>query len=88
MFLPRGRVPEVGERFRAQGAARLLKAVAQSRGEAFYKGEIASALAKAAREQGGAPVSYTHLDVYKRQPMWTADVRPIPSAKLTSSKPV
>ncbi|TDM09835.1 MAG: gamma-glutamyltransferase [Ideonella sp. MAG2] len=67
MFLPRGRVPEVGERFRAQGAARLLKAVAQSRGEAFYKGEIASALAKAAREQGGA---LTEADLAAYKPEW------------------
>lgn len=39
-FLPRGRAPAVGERFTLPGAARALRAIAASRGEAFYRGEI------------------------------------------------
>ncbi len=53
-FLPRGRAPEVGERFVPAGAARTLKLIAQSRGEAFYRGEIAAAIAAHAQSNGGA----------------------------------
>jgi len=52
-FLPWGRAPRVGELFRFPAAARALRAIAQTRGEAFYQGEIASALAKFSAEQGG-----------------------------------
>ena len=40
-FLPHGRAPEVGERFAFPAAARSLKAIAKTRGAAFYGGEIA-----------------------------------------------
>jgi gamma-glutamyltranspeptidase/glutathione hydrolase len=53
-FLPRGRAPRIGEHFVLQGAARTLKLVAETRGEAFYRGEIAAAIAQYARETGGA----------------------------------
>jgi gamma-glutamyltranspeptidase/glutathione hydrolase len=53
-FLPRGRAPRIGEHFVLDGAARTLKLVADSRGEAFYRGEIAEAIGRHAREHGGA----------------------------------
>jgi gamma-glutamyltranspeptidase/glutathione hydrolase len=53
-FLPKGRAPEVGERFVLAGAARTLKLVAETNGEAFYRGEIAAAISGYARETGGA----------------------------------
>jgi gamma-glutamyltranspeptidase/glutathione hydrolase len=53
-FLPRGRVPAVGEHFVLDGAARTLKLIAASRAEAFYRGEIAAAIARHANEHGGA----------------------------------
>ncbi|OYU92753.1 MAG: gamma-glutamyltransferase, partial [Burkholderiales bacterium PBB5] len=53
-FLPRGRAPAVGELFRFPGAARALKAIAATHGQAFYGGEIAQALAAQAAAQGGA----------------------------------
>jgi gamma-glutamyltranspeptidase/glutathione hydrolase len=53
-FLPQGRVPAIGEHFRLAGAARTLKAIAASNGEAFYRGEIASAIAAHVRAAGGA----------------------------------
>ena len=53
-FLPRGRAPEVGEHFVLKGAARTLKLVAESGGEAFYRGEIAAAIGAHARAHGGA----------------------------------
>jgi len=53
-FLPRGRAPEVGELFRFEAAARSLRLIAQTRGEAFYRGEIAEAAEHHARDHGGA----------------------------------
>ena len=44
-FLPHGRAPAVGERFTFADAARSLRLIAETRGEAFYRGEIAAALA-------------------------------------------
>jgi gamma-glutamyltranspeptidase/glutathione hydrolase len=38
-----GAAPEVGERFRFPDAARALRLIALSKGEAFYRGEIAAA---------------------------------------------
>jgi len=53
-FLPHGRVPQVGEHFTLAGAARTLQLVADSHGEAFYKGEVADAIARHAQATGGA----------------------------------
>ena len=53
-FMPHGRAPNVGERFQFPDAARTLRLIAQSRGEAFYGGEIAQAAAAHARAHGGA----------------------------------
>jgi len=53
-FLPRGRAPLPGEHFVLQGSARTLKLMARDGAEAFYRGEIAAAIAACAREQGGA----------------------------------
>ena len=70
-FLPRGRAPEVGELFRFPGAARALKAIAATRGEAFYGGEIATALARQAVEQGG---SMTVADLAAYRPEWVTPI--------------
>lgn len=53
-FLPQGRAPAVGEHFVLPGAARTLKLIADSRGEAFYRGEIADSIARFAQMNGGA----------------------------------
>jgi len=53
-FLPRGRAPEIGEHFVLAGAARTLGLLARNGGEAFYRGEIAAAIAAHARAHGGA----------------------------------
>ena len=66
-FLPRGRAPAVGELFRMPGAAHSLKLIAASRGQAFYSGEIAEALARQAAAQGGA-MSLADLASFK--PEW------------------
>jgi gamma-glutamyltranspeptidase/glutathione hydrolase len=70
-FLPWGRAPEVGELFQFQAAARGLRSIAQSRGEAFYGGEIAQAIEKFAADNGGG---ITARDFAAYEPEW---VKPI-----------
>lgn len=53
-FLPDGRPPEPGERFRNPGLAATLRTIADSRGEAFYRGELAERIAAAAAVNGAA----------------------------------
>ncbi len=53
-FLPHGRTPKIGEHFVLNGAARTLRLIAETRGEAFYRGEIAEAIGRHARGHGGA----------------------------------
>ena len=66
-FLPHSRAPQVGERFVFEQAARTLRLIAQTRGEAFYRGEIAAAAAAHAREHGGV---MTADDFAAYQPEW------------------
>jgi gamma-glutamyltranspeptidase / glutathione hydrolase len=53
-FMPRGRVPEVGELFQFPAVARALRAIAQTKGAAFYGGEIAQAVEKFSAANGGS----------------------------------
>lgn len=66
-FLPWGRAPEVGELFRFPAAAQALRAIAQSKGEAFYRGEIAQAIVNMSAHQGGV---LTATDMAEFQPEW------------------
>ncbi|MEO8124452.1 MAG: gamma-glutamyltransferase family protein [Burkholderiales bacterium] len=66
-FMPRGRAPKVGERFRFESAARALTLIATSEGEAFYRGEIAAAAESHARANGGA---MTAADFAAYAPEW------------------
>ena len=66
-FLPRGRSPEVGELFQFPAAARALRAIAETKGKAFYEGEIAQALARFSRDNGGA---HTVQDFAAYRPEW------------------
>ena len=66
-FLPKGRPPAVGERFAMPHAARGLRLIGATRGEAFYRGEIAAALAGWAQRHGGA---LTAADLAAYQPEW------------------
>ncbi len=70
-FLPRGRAPAVGELFRMPGAARSLRAIAATRGEAYYQGEIAAAVARQARDEGGA---ITAADFAAYRPEWVEPI--------------
>jgi len=66
-FLRSGRAPDVGERFEFRAAGRCLRLIAQTRGEAFYRGEVAAAAARHAREHGGA---MTAADFAAYRPEW------------------
>ena len=70
-FLPWGRAPGVGELFRFKAAARALRAIADSRGAAYYTGAIAQALEKFSTQNGG---SLRAKDLENYQPEW---VKPI-----------
>jgi len=66
-FLPNGRAPEVGERFAMPNMARALKLIGATKGESFYRGEIAAALAAWSHQHGGA---LTADDLASYQPEW------------------
>lgn len=70
-FMPKGRAPEVGELFRFPGAAKSLKLIAESKGAAYYGGEIAEAAARHARENGG---SITVEDFAAYKPEWVTPI--------------
>ncbi len=70
-FMPRGRPPKTGERFVLEGAGATLRKIAATKGEAFYRGEIAAALAAHAKANGGA---MTEADLAGYAPAW---VKPI-----------
>jgi gamma-glutamyltranspeptidase/glutathione hydrolase len=53
-FAPLGRAPGVGELFRSPNHAKTLHEIARTRGESFYRGEIAHRIVENAREAGGA----------------------------------
>ena len=53
-FMPDGRAPAAGELFRSPGHARTLRLIAETRGEAFYRGELAQRIADFARQHGAA----------------------------------
>ena len=66
-FLPHGRAPNVGELFQFAAAAKTLRLIAESKGAAFYQGEIAAAAAAHARDNGGA---MTAADFAAYRPEW------------------
>jgi len=70
-FLPMGRAPKVGELFRFPDAARGLKAIARTKGGAFYGGEIAHAAAQHAAQHGGV-ISVADFASY--QPQWVEPI--------------
>ncbi len=53
-FMPHGRAPKAGEKFTAPAHARALARIAQTKGAAFYLGELAESMAAHSRAHGGA----------------------------------
>jgi len=70
-FMPYGRAPNVGEQFRFTDAARTLTLIAQSGGEAFYRGEIAAAMVAHSQASGGA---LTLADLASCEAQWVAPI--------------
>src|SRR5690606_19707801 len=71
-FLPWGRPPEPGEIFACPDQARTLRLIGESDGEAFYRGELAAAIARYARETGGL---ITEADLAAHAPEWVEPIR-------------
>jgi gamma-glutamyltranspeptidase / glutathione hydrolase len=53
-FLPGGRAPSAGERFRLPEHAETLESIAATAGEAFYRGELAARMEAHSTDNGGA----------------------------------
>src|SRR3954466_4408020 len=53
-FLPNGRAPRPGERFKFPEHAKVLEQIASTKGKAFYKGDLAEKLEAHAKKHGGA----------------------------------
>jgi gamma-glutamyltranspeptidase/glutathione hydrolase len=70
-FLPWGRAPQVGELFQFKAAAKGLRAIAQTKGRAFYEGEIAEALVRFSQQHGGA---MTLKDLAQYQAEWVEPI--------------
>jgi len=70
-FLPWGRAPHVGELFQFKAAAKGLKAIAETKGRAFYEGEIAQALVRFSDQHGGA---MTLKDLAQYKPEWVEPI--------------
>ncbi len=70
-FLPWGRAPDVGELFKFKAAARGLRAIAQTKGEAFYGGEIAQAIERFSAQHGG---TLTARDFAAYRPEWVTPI--------------
>jgi len=71
-FMPRGRAPATGEHFRFAAAGATLRRIAQTRGEAFYRGEIAAAIAAHSAAHGG---SMTAADLAGYAPLWVTPIQ-------------
>ena len=70
-FMPRGRAPEPGERFTFTEAGTTLRKIAATRGEAYYRGDIAQALAAHSAAHGG---SMTERDLADYRPDWVGTI--------------
>ncbi|ANN65146.1 gamma-glutamyltransferase family protein [Bordetella bronchialis] len=71
-FAPHGRAPLPGERFVCPGQADTLEKIARSKGESFYRGELAAAIAAHARNTGG---SITEADLAAHRADWVEPIR-------------
>ncbi|HEV8035214.1 gamma-glutamyltransferase, partial [Yoonia sp.] len=66
-FMPGGRAPRAGERFRCPDMVRSLSMIAETAGKAFYEGPLAEQIAAHARAHGAA---LSEADLAAHQPEW------------------
>ncbi|NLA58560.1 MAG: gamma-glutamyltransferase [Firmicutes bacterium] len=70
-FLPGGRAVRAGEIFTCPDQARTLRLIGESKGEAFYRGELADAIVDYAAKTGGF---LTKEDLAQHEPEWVKPV--------------
>ncbi|SDY28868.1 gamma-glutamyltransferase family protein [Citreimonas salinaria] len=70
-FMPGGRAPKAGERFASADFARSLRLIAETKGRAFYEGELAEKIAGFAAEHGAA---LTRDDLAAYSPEWCGTI--------------
>lgn len=70
-FMPKGRAPLPGETFVFPDQARTLQRIAETKGEAFYKGDLAEKIAAHAKQHGGV---MTMADLAAHQLDWVEPV--------------
>jgi len=70
-FLRDGKAPRAGERFTAPDTARSLRLIAETHGEAFYRGELAEAIAADAAKHGAA---LSMDDLAAEEPDWCGTI--------------
>ncbi len=71
VFAPNGRAPKVGEKFTNEAQARTLERIAETKGEAFYRGDLAEKIAAHAKNTGGA---MTEEDLAEHQLDWVGTI--------------
>jgi len=71
LFLPGGKVPEVGQIFKNPGLAKALRLIAERGPDAFYKGEVAQAILATSKHQGG---TMTAEDLASFSSEWVAPI--------------
>jgi len=71
-FMPNGTAPRVGEKFVFAAAGHTLTRIAETHGEAFYRGEVAEAMVHHAAQCGG---SLTMDDLAGYVPEWVAPIQ-------------
>jgi gamma-glutamyltranspeptidase/glutathione hydrolase len=69
--MPRGRAPTPGERFVMPAAARTLRRIGDTKGEAFYRGDVAAALVAHSAAHGG---SMAPADLAGYAPEWVEPI--------------
>ncbi|MBN2186085.1 MAG: gamma-glutamyltransferase [Dehalococcoidia bacterium] len=70
-FLPNGRAPQAGERFELKAQAKTLEQIAETNGEAFYRGELADKIVAYSRATGGL---ITKKDLAEHKADWVETI--------------
>lgn len=71
VFMPGGTLPKPGDILKLPDHARTLEEIAKTRGESFYRGELARKIATASREDGGV---MSELDLASHMGAWVEPV--------------
>ena len=70
-FLPGGKAPKTGELFRFPEQAETLKSIAETKGESFYRGDLAKRIVAYAKTTGGA---ITAADLAQHRSEWVETI--------------